>query len=412
MSPSAHSPSARSRARAWAPTVLVLPVLLVLAGCGQESAAQADSVTNSSSSPSGSTFVPISPSPSPAGPTITTNAADRFSVTSPLTVSVPEGRLSSVTVTGPSGALAGKLNPAGTQWTSSGERVPHVTYQLTATATNAAGGSSTLDRTFTTGAAPRTLAADVTPFGGQQVGVGQPIVVRLSAAVGKSRRAAVEKALVVTADRPIGPASWYWWSGTELHYRPKGFWPAHTNVRIAVNLAGVQGGAGLWGTKNRTVSFKVGRAFVMRIANSTHRMTVTVDGTPVRTIPISMGRRGFETRSGIKTVMSHEKSVRMTSESYGGKDFYDEIVHYAQRLTWSGEYLHSAPWSVGAQGRMNVSHGCVNIGPSNAIWLFNQTLVGDPVITTGTGRQMEPGNGTGGDWNISWANWLAGSALR
>jgi lipoprotein-anchoring transpeptidase ErfK/SrfK len=410
VSPSADSPSAHLRARAWAPTVLVLPVLLVLVGCGQESAARADSVTDSSSS--GSTFVPSSPSLPPAGPTITTNATDRFSVTAPLTVSVPQGRLSSVTVTGPYGALAGEFNPAGTQWTSSGERAPRSTYQLNATATNAAGGRSTLARTFTTGAAPRTLAADVTPFGGQQVGVGQPIVVRLSAAVSKSRRAAVEKALVVTADKPIGPASWYWWSGSELHYRPKAFWPAHTNVRIAVNLDGVQGGTGLWGTRNRMVSFKVGRALVMRIANSTHRMTVTVDGKQVRTIPVSMGRRGFETRSGIKTVMSHEKSVRMTSESYGGKDFYDEIVQYAQRLTWSGEYLHSAPWSVGAQGRTNVSHGCVNLGPSNAIWLFNQTLVGDPVITTGTGRQMEPGNGTGGDWNISWTNWLAGSALR
>jgi lipoprotein-anchoring transpeptidase ErfK/SrfK len=344
------------------------------------------------------------------GPAITTNAKPKLPIDEPLIVSVPGGTLGSVTAKGPYGELTGRLNAAGTKWTSSREHAPNVTYHLTATATNAAGGTSTLERSFTTGAAAQTLTADVSPYGDEQVGIGQPIVVRLSTSVSTSRRAAVEKALVVTADKPIGPASWYWWSSTELHYRPKEFWPAHTSVKVSVNLTGVQGGTGLWGAKNRTVSFKIGRSFVMRITNKTHRMTVAVDGKQVRTIPVSMGRGGFETRSGIKTVMSHEKSVRMTSESYGGKDFYDEIVYYGQRLTWSGEYFHSAPWSVGSQGRANVSHGCVNIGPSNAIWLFNQTLIGDPVITTGTGRQMEPGNGTGGDWNISWAKWEAGSA--
>jgi lipoprotein-anchoring transpeptidase ErfK/SrfK len=407
------SSSDRSRARAWAPALLVLPVVLALAGCAAEPSARADSTSRSSaSSSSDSGSASAGQTTTVPGPAITTNAKDAFPIAAPLTVSVPEGKLDTVTVTGPSGTLTGRLDAAGTQWTSSAERAPNASYHLTASATNAAGRTSTLDRTFTTGPAERTLTVDVDPCCNGQVGVGQPIVVRLSAAVGKSHRAEVEKALVVTADKPIGPASWYWWSSSELHYRPKDFWPAHTKVQVAVNLAGVQGGAGLWGAKNRTVSFGIGRSFVMRISNSTHRMTVTVDGKAVRTIPVSMGRPGYATRSGIKTVMSHEKSVHMTSASYGGKDVYDETVYYAQRLTWSGEYFHSAPWSVYAQGNSNVSHGCVNLGPSNAIWLFNQTLVGDPVITTGTGRQMEPGNGTGGDWNISWANWLAGSAVH
>jgi lipoprotein-anchoring transpeptidase ErfK/SrfK len=393
------------------PAVLVLPVMLALAGC--EPSARADAAKGSSSaSASASASAAASPTTTVPGPAITTNARNAFPIADPLTVSAPTGKLLSVTVTSPYGTLTGQLNAAGTQWTSSAERAPDVQYHLTATATNAGGGNSTLDRTFSAGTAESALTADVDPYGNAEVGVGQPIVIRLSTAVGKSHRAEIEKALVVTADKPIGPASWYWWSSTELHYRPKDFWPAHSKVQVAVNLAGVQGGAGLWGTKNRTVSFGIGRSFVMRIANSTHRMTVTVDGKLVRTVPISMGRPGYETRSGIKTVMSHEQSVHMTSASYGGKDVYDETVYYAQRLTWSGEYLHSAPWSVYAQGNSNVSHGCVNIGPSNAIWLFNQTLVGDPVITTGTGRQMEPGNGTGGDWDISWANWLAGSALN
>jgi lipoprotein-anchoring transpeptidase ErfK/SrfK len=392
------------RVRAWAPAALLLAVLLGLVGCGSEPAAHADA---SGGATSGTGAVSLSAVP---GPAVGTNARNRLPISTPLTVSAPTGTLQSVTVASPYGPLDGRFNPARSEWTSSGERPPGVTFTITATATNEAGGVTSFRRTFISGPAKHTLTADVVPFADARVGVGQPIVVKLSRSVGTSYRATVEKSLVVTADKPVGPAAWYWWSSTELHYRPKDFWPAHTAVQVAVKLAGVQGGPGLWGSKNRTVSFSIGREFVMRITNSTHMMTVTVDGKQVRTVPVSMGRSGYATRSGIKTIMSHERSVRMTSDSYGGADFYDETVYYAQRITWSGEYIHSAPWSVGSQGHANVSHGCVNVSPSNAIWLFNQTQIGDPVITTGTGKRMEPGNGTGGDWNISWEKWLAGSA--
>ncbi|HET9653783.1 MAG TPA: Ig-like domain-containing protein [Kineosporiaceae bacterium] len=404
------SSPAVSRSRSWLSALLVVPVLAGLSGCGPSDAQAASKPVESSSA--GRSSGSSSPSSTPAGPAVTTNAANDLPARSALTVSTTAGRLTSVRVSGPYGNLEGSLNADGTRWTSSGERAPKVAYHLSATATNTAGGTTELDRTFTTGASPHTLTADVDPYGGQTFGVGQPIVVTLSAPVnGKAARAAVEKALVVSADKQFGPGSWYWWSGTQLHYRPKEFWPAHTKVHVDVNLEGVHAGEGLWGGTNRAVDFNIGRSFVMQITNSSHQMTVTVDGQQVRTVPVSMGRSGFETRSGIKTVMSHEQSVRMTSASYGGKDFYDETVYLAQRLTWSGEYIHSAPWSVGSQGHANVSHGCVNVSPGNAQWLFDQTLVGDPVITTGTGRQMEPGNGTGGDWDISWAAWVAGSAL-
>ena len=47
------------------------------------------------------------------------------------------------------------------------------------------------------------------------------------------------------------------------------------------------------------------------------------------------------------------------------------------RLTWGGEFIHAAPWSVG-QGNTNVSHGCVNMSDGNAAWLFAITHIGDP----------------------------------
>jgi lipoprotein-anchoring transpeptidase ErfK/SrfK len=35
---------------------------------------------------------------------------------------------------------------------------------------------------------------------------------------------------------------------------------------------------------------------------------------------------------------------------------------------------------VGSQGYANVSHGCINLGPDNALWYFNQVGIGDPVV--------------------------------
>jgi hypothetical protein len=47
---------------------------------------------------------------------------------------------------------------------------------------------------------------------------------------------------------------------------------------------------------------------------------------------------------------------------------------------------------------------------SNAIWLFNNTHVGDVIKVVGSPRTLEPGNGYT-DWNVSWDKWLEGSAL-
>ena len=85
-------------------------------------------------------------------------------------------------------------------------------------------------------------------------------------------------------------------------------------------------------------------------------------------------------------------------------------VQWAMRLTWGGEFIHSAPWSTGAQGRYNVSHGCVNLAPRNAKWLFDITHVGDPVIVKGTERTLIHGNGWTA-WDRPWSEYVKGSAL-
>jgi len=144
-------------------------------------------------------------------------------------------------------------------------------------------------------------------------------------------------------------------------------------------------------------------------------MVVQKNGKTIATMPTSTGKPGHETRSGTKVIMSKEQHVVMDAATLGvskdDPDYYRLDVYWAMRVTWSGEYIHSAPWSVGSQGYANVSHGCINVGPSNAVWLYNFAKVGDPVIVKNTGVSQDLGNGWT-VWEESWKDWKAGSALK
>ena len=45
-------------------------------------------------------------------------------------------------------------------------------------------------------------------------------------------------------------------------------------------------------------------------------------------------------------------------------------------ITDGGEFVHAAPWSTGAQGNSNVSHGCINLSVANATTFFTRTSSG------------------------------------
>ncbi len=271
-------------------------------------------------------------------------------------------------------------------------------------------GAQALVTTFRTGAATRVVRAVIaTPAARSLVGVGMPVVVRFTSPV--TDRASVVRALTVRTSRPVGPAAWHWVSATEVHYRPKSYWPARTTITVQAALAGVHAAPGTWGVEGRSLTFSTGRSQILKITNSTHRMAVVVDGRVVRTLPVSMGKPGFATRSGIKVLTAKYLSVRMRSTSIGipagSTESYDLTVPYAMQITSSGEYIHGAPWNP-VIGYANRSHGCTNLRLADARWLYGAMLPGDPVETVGTGRAMEPRNGLGGDWNVPWAVWSVG----
>ncbi len=366
-------------------------------------------------SATGGTPVPAASSTAPAPPaTATWSVANgaRLAPYSRVEVSVDGGSLTTLIVT--DGAGTALPTTAG----ATGALAPGQQFTAQVTMRDADGRSSrTETRLFSTEAVTQELSATVSPAAGSTVGVGEPIQVTLSRpATTKAQRAAVEGRLTVRTSRRTAPANWYWLSDTRLAYRPATYWPGDTRVTFTAKLAGVQTDAETWGVADTTTSFTIGRSQVLKIDDTTHQMQVLRDGQLIRTVPVSMGQHigTWTTRSGIKTIMSIESSVRMNSATVGitGADAYDEVVPYAMRLTWSGEYIHGAPWSEWAQGSTDVSHGCVNVSLANAQWLYGNSMVGDVVETVGTDRAMETdGNGTGGVWNIPYATWKTGSAL-
>ena len=244
-------------------------------------------------------------------------------------------------------------------------------------------------------------------------GVGIVVRIFFDHDVPKAARSTVTSLIDVSASKPIGEAGWAWSDARTAVYRPKEFWPAHTTVTITATPTGQVLGTTATGRElhwagKASGEFRIGAAQLITIDAETDQATVTRDGKTVRTIPVSLGMDGWQTRSGIKVLMEKYRTKRMTSESIGAEEDYTLDVPYAIRLTNSGEFIHAAPWATGRLGRWNGSHGCTNVSEADAEWLYRHHLYGDPVITTGTSRDMEPDNGAGGVWNVSWKTWLSG----
>jgi lipoprotein-anchoring transpeptidase ErfK/SrfK len=306
------------------------------------------------------------------------------------------------------GHVDGVLSKDRTSWTANERLEPNFSYSLALAGKNTAAvvKQARSFRTHNLTLAQQTFPT-IYPLPQSRVGIGMPVILTFDVPV--KNRKEFEKNLHVTAS-PAQAGSWRWFSPREVHYRPKTYWKPGTKVTVHANINSVDAGGGIYGQNSTSTSFTVGRSLITKINLSTHTAKVYRNGTHVRTIPISAGKSGWQTRSGTKLIMDREYTHRMTNEMIGAEETYDLNVRYAMRITNSGEFLHAAPWNAGNFGRRNASHGCVGMSTSNARWLFNQVLIGDPVITTGSRRRVESGNGYA-DWNLSYAEYAKGSAL-
>jgi lipoprotein-anchoring transpeptidase ErfK/SrfK len=327
-------------------------------------------------------------------------------------IGVRNGTLRQVTVTSELGRVPGRM--AGDSWRATGRLEPGVEYAVRAVAERTDGRRATRTLRFTTTdlTLDEQTYASVAPLDGETVGVGMPVIVTFDVPV--SDRAAMERHMTVTSTpRQLG--TWHWVSDTEVHWRPRTYWRAGSHVSVDLDINSVDAGNGIYGQESRHVEFDVGDSVVSRIDVAAHRMRVFVNGDLARTIPISAGKPGWETRSGTKVIIEKFRRKRMNAATIGvdrdDPEYYNlSNVQYALRVTYSGEFLHAAPWSVGSQGSANVSHGCVGMSLEDAAWLYSITSRGDVVEVTGSDRQMTLYNGYG-DWNADFASYAEGSAL-
>jgi lipoprotein-anchoring transpeptidase ErfK/SrfK len=312
--------------------------------------------------------------------------------------------------------VPGKLREDASSWVPDEPLDYTTTYAVTATGRTKAGKTVTQKTKFTTMQRPANrMDAHLYMSDNATYGEAMPIVIEFKqGGVAPADRAAVERRLFVTSDPPQQGA-WHWDSNVQVEYRPKDYWQPGTKIHGRFGLGGLPVGGGRYGQQDITIDATIDTVRrVLEVDNATKQLTATQDGQVAKTMPVSLGRSDKPSFSGTMVIMERLDKTTFDSSTYGtpvnSKDGYRTDVQFAERLTWDGQFIHAAPWSVAQQGHTNVSHGCVNVSTDNGQWIYNWVKVGDPVIVKGTEQHLNQGNGWTA-WDLSWDDFLKGSAL-
>jgi lipoprotein-anchoring transpeptidase ErfK/SrfK len=336
------------------------------------------------------------------------NGSKNVSPSKGVTVHASSGNVTKVTVATSSGtAVPGTLG-AGGSWQPTWPLHVSQTYTVTATGTSN-GQQVTKTSTFRTLTPGSVFQTQIYEGYGQTYGVGMPIMLTFSQPI--TNKAAVERALQIKASKPVIGA-WYWDGDEKLYFRPRDYWPANTTVSFAGHLDGVEGASGAYGAKDLTQTFTIGRSLIAVASTTSHFTHIYLNGKLKYKWPISTGRSTLPTPDGTYLSVEKHNPVRMIGGGPAGSSgHYDELVNWAVRFTFSGDYYHSAPWSVVNQGTSNVSHGCVNLPPEDAVTYYNMSIPGDPITITNSTAAGKWDDGWT-PWFFTWSQYLKGSALH
>jgi lipoprotein-anchoring transpeptidase ErfK/SrfK len=324
-----------------------------------------------------------------------------------IAVTAVAGKVTNVTVRTSGDPVSGSLAADGKSWHSTGNLDVSQSYTVTAAGTAPSGEKITRTSTFRTLTPAQTFTTQIFEGYKQTYGVGMPIMLTFSRPI--TNKAAVERSLELTTSKPVVGA-WYWDGDQRLYFRPRDYWPAYTTVSLTGHLNGVKGATGVYGARNLTQTFNIGRSLIAVASTTSHHTQIYLNGKLAYQWPASLGRPSLPTPDG--TYLSVEKAnpVRMIGGGPAGSaGHYDELVNFAVRFTYSGSYYHSAPWSVGAQGITNVSHGCVNLPPAAAKTYYDMSIPGDPITVTASTAAGKWDDGWT-QWFLSWSKYLKGSA--
>ena len=391
--------------RGWLMAVVMVPAIaFALTACGGTSEPPQAQVITDKGTPFGDLLVPKLSSSVEDG-------AVGVSVESPVTVSAEDGVLGPVTMVNDDGeAVSGELSKDGLTWETTEPLGYNKRYTLTAESLGL-GGATSRQMTFETHSPENLTMPYVVPSDGEVVGIGQPVAVQFDENI--PNRLAAQRAITVKADPPVEGA-FYWLSNREVRWRPAEYWKPGTKVSVEVNAYGVDLGDGLFGQENVSTNFTIGDEVITSIDDSTKTLTVRRNGEVVKSMPVSMGKYSTPTNNGTYIVGDRRAEMVMDSSTYGvptnSPNGYRTEVDWATQISYSGIYVHAAPWSVGSQGYSNVSHGCINVSNSNGQWFYDNSKRGDIVEIVNTVGSTLPGTDGLGDWNIPWEQWKAGNA--
>ncbi|OFS20380.1 Ig-like domain-containing protein [Corynebacterium sp. HMSC04H06] len=326
----------------------------------------------------------------------------------PVTVKSLGKGLETVTMTNEQGyVVAEKLSDDGKTWSSDETLGYNRTYSIYAKDEN--GKEKTVQ--FTTPEANGTAEVAMAPLDGAEVGVGQTVNFRFGVPVPDRKKA--EEALTVEAS-PAVEGAFHWVNDYEVRWRPQEYWEPGTKVTAKAEIEGVDLGNKVYGGSNNEASFTIGDRVISIVDDATKTMRVYKNQELLREIPVSLGRDGqYATPNGRYIIGDEHEQLMMDSTTFGlalDAGGYQTVVDYATQMSYSGIYVHSAPWSVWAQGNTNTSHGCINVTPEAAQWFQQVVGRGDIVLVKNTsGGVLSPYDGLG-DWNMSWEDWKAGNA--
>jgi lipoprotein-anchoring transpeptidase ErfK/SrfK len=345
------------------------------------------------------------------------DGASNVATTGALHVTASDGKLTAVTVKDDKGGTVdGSISADGLDWTPSGHLATSTKYTVDATAEDSAGRESDKHATFTTVVPKDTFIGFFTPEDGSTVGVGMEVYLNFNRAI--TDKKAVEKGLSVTAS-PSVPIASHWNGNTQLYFRPQDYWTPGTKVTLSLDLAGVEGAPGVYGTQHKSVHFTIGRRQVSVVDAAKHTMTVYRGDKVLRTLPISAGSPEHTTYNGKMVISEKYVKTRMNGDTVGFGGEYDiPDVPHAMRLTTSGTFIHGNYWAATSVfGHSNTSHGCVGLHDvrgagdpdTPAAWFYDNSIIGDVVqVVNSKDKTVQWWNGLNG-WNMPWSEWTSGS---
>ncbi|WP_410587133.1 L,D-transpeptidase [Amycolatopsis sp. lyj-23] len=394
-----------STRRRGAAVALGLVAVLTLGACSSE-----PTVSASGSSGGGPTSSPA-PTAQPAKLTVTpAGGAQDVAPGEPVGVQVADGTIMSVTLTNPDGKqVQGQTSADKKSWNTTEQLGYGKTYTWSGQVQGADGKNVAVGGSFTTVKPRRQMSASLNVGDGQTYGIAMPIALSFPSRV--TDKASVEKALSVETT-PKTEGSWAWLDGdTSVHWRPKEYFKPNTQVKVNAKIYGVKIGDGVYGKQDVSASFAIGRSQIVKGNTTEHTMQVIRDGQQIADYPVSYGLDsdpGRVTHSGVHVVMGKQATYAMSNPKY---HYENVVVPWAVRISNNGEFIHGLAASVWAQGKKNISHGCLNLSPARAKEYYDGVLTGDPVEITGSTQTLSAKDGDYSDWTYDWASWQKLSAL-